>query len=1432
MSNHFRANEDTFLDALVAPLVHESQSGRSSPDIKNKEDYVRVFIFQLVTALQYMHDRKIAHLDLRPEVILLQDNHLRIADFGENQHVEHGRITDEFRASPEFVAPEVIKGEHVGLFADLWSVGVLTFVLIAGVSPFLGENDEETLLNVAQGKFNLQCGRLSHVTNEAIDFIDRLLVMNPLRRMTASEALLHPWISNPALLDANLSSDCLREFKYRHKWLERRVFVQQAETENIQTFDSVPLTEFSEAHPTQHHISQIPEPIAVYDFLSIKDRPRLIEPTQRYGNRFSPDSNYSSVSPSSSGSSLNRLPYPLALTYFDEYQGLYQSESEESIPALTAEDYARAKLGAHLINSRDTSAKNTPSPFSIPSASLDSEGSPMINTERKQLKAQDRGECPSAAVQFKKELERKLVKAAEATVREEEFQLRESIPHPIPPIHLVRGEHRLIEEEIANRILSDISEENSIAGSMMSLDDIEPLPQNNLNSKKRTNKDGSMTPSDVSLCEDLSCTPLASPSLTLEIAGGGNESPKAFFKDKGFPIPSEQLDPAVPVGAPLFVEGLGQKLVLDLAEERPRSRGALSPNLRSRPGTKSPIMLSPGREHSMEVVISTKRGRQRMTKEKFDEADEDDSQNDPLKKQQKASSLLHDDDDFEALMAEAENIKAQYKENRPKDDTNKDTNKDLKKDSKNDIKLEVQPAVSIKITPDDSLNQKAMEKRKTFEEELEKYRPKNFFKEEEWERAKPDIDDCFYDSQYQIGPDTLLLASRGAGFNARVRDYRRELFGDAAPYVNQGYLGYRNRDISVRERRRYTDLIKEEPRKLDTTGVTEEYSKMLSNVHNSIANLPGHGEATILRTKEKDGDVVFKQRLRDTYWYAGKEKLAFEVQVLGSPTDVIWKYDNVVLQESDKIRIRNDKNVYKLEILKPEQFELGEYSCEARNKTSVDKTSCRAYIGIAPGQCGRPDVELASDTEVLITWTAPTMSTTLEGIFYKLEVRPASEKDYSSPWTVISDKIDGEVCLVKHLHPQGVYQFRVCGRSGNLWGVPSLNSRIIKTHRRGVPKLQAELLKRDVLITAVSVPNKPSRSKDKVGLSEIQEEEESGHETMEESVENSEDDHENTPTPEFGVNLVVGENVDKRFDIEREIFRGRYSVVYNTIDNKNEGRSLCIAKKRLSQAPDCPSAINEYENLKACQSINVVQLLAAYEKNDTLTLITEKLYEDVFHRFCSLENYNEEAIVLTIRQIVSVLHWIHYKGILHLDVNPENVMFVNKRSWFVKLIDFGNSQRIEDGKIKPTVHQRIDWKAPEVIKGDVLTEKTDMWGMGLIAFTILSGFHPFSSKNDKPDEIQEAIINVKCDPNLIPVQATQEALRFATWATKKDPRRRMSTQEALEDRWLASDSSIVRRREAVNYSSSRLRKTADYTMRRVPQLNGTDMTPSKLLEKA
>ncbi|VDO79008.1 unnamed protein product [Heligmosomoides polygyrus] len=234
--------------------------------------------------------------------------------------------------------------------------------------------------------------------------------------------------------------------------------------------------------------------------------------------------------------------------------------------------------------------------------------------------------------------------------------------------------------------------------------------------------------------------------------------------------------------------------------------------------------------------------------------------------------------------------------------------------------------------------------------------------------------------------------------------------------------------------------------------------------------------------------------------------------------------------------------------------------------------------------------------------------------------------------------------------------------------------------------------------------------------------------------------------------------------------------------------------------------MREFETLKEAQHENVQHLIAAYQSNGFLYLFCERLFEDVFSRFIQIDYYTEEQVSvsalicgwvecrclslqvrLTIGQLASALHWLHFRGIVHLDVNPHNVMFQSKRNWIVKLVDFGSAQVcsiyvcIRSSSLKGKLFQftkesvkpaelDIAWAAPELhIKETPVTVQSDVWGMGVIAFCLLGGFHPFTSEYDRPEETKENVMNVKCDPNLIPVNASQEALSFVTWALKKNP---------------------------------------------------------------
>ncbi|KAK5971275.1 CAMK protein kinase [Trichostrongylus colubriformis] len=183
---------------------------------------VQIFVRQLLLALKHLHDMRIAHLDLRPETILLQDNKLRLADFGQSRRLLRGLITGKIQGSPEFVSPEIVRGYPLTLATDLWSVGTLTYVLLTGISPFHGDDDNETLENVSNCAYSMKGDEWSAFTAEAADFVKHLLLEIPGERMTVDEALEHPWLSDPSLKTAPLSADTLREFKYQHKWLQRR----------------------------------------------------------------------------------------------------------------------------------------------------------------------------------------------------------------------------------------------------------------------------------------------------------------------------------------------------------------------------------------------------------------------------------------------------------------------------------------------------------------------------------------------------------------------------------------------------------------------------------------------------------------------------------------------------------------------------------------------------------------------------------------------------------------------------------------------------------------------------------------------------------------------------------------------------------------------------------------------------------------------------------------------------------------------------------------------------------------------------------------------------------------------------------------------------------------------------------------------------------
>ncbi|XP_067829424.1 death-associated protein kinase 3 isoform X1 [Heptranchias perlo] len=162
------------------------------------EEEATAFIKQILDGVNYLHSKNIAHFDLKPENIMLLDKipvpHIKLIDFGLAHKIEDGVEFKNIFGTPEFVAPEIVNYEPLGLPADMWSIGVITYILLSGASPFLGETKQETLANISAMNYDFDEEFFSHTSELAKDFIKKLLVKDTRKRLTIKDALSHPWI--------------------------------------------------------------------------------------------------------------------------------------------------------------------------------------------------------------------------------------------------------------------------------------------------------------------------------------------------------------------------------------------------------------------------------------------------------------------------------------------------------------------------------------------------------------------------------------------------------------------------------------------------------------------------------------------------------------------------------------------------------------------------------------------------------------------------------------------------------------------------------------------------------------------------------------------------------------------------------------------------------------------------------------------------------------------------------------------------------------------------------------------------------------------------------------------------------------------------------------------------------------------------------------
>lgn len=165
---------------------------------KMPEDTARRFFQQIVCAVEYCHRHKIVHRDLKPENLLLDgDLNVKIADFGLSNIMTDGNFLKTSCGSPNYAAPEVISGKlYAGPEVDVWSCGVILYVLLCGRLPFDDEFIPALFKKISSGSYHVP----SYLSSGARNIIHKMLKVNPVQRITVQEIRQDPWF-NEGLAD-------------------------------------------------------------------------------------------------------------------------------------------------------------------------------------------------------------------------------------------------------------------------------------------------------------------------------------------------------------------------------------------------------------------------------------------------------------------------------------------------------------------------------------------------------------------------------------------------------------------------------------------------------------------------------------------------------------------------------------------------------------------------------------------------------------------------------------------------------------------------------------------------------------------------------------------------------------------------------------------------------------------------------------------------------------------------------------------------------------------------------------------------------------------------------------------------------------------------------------------------------------------------------
>ncbi|XP_020293059.1 calcium/calmodulin-dependent protein kinase type II alpha chain isoform X11 [Pseudomyrmex gracilis] len=240
---HDSIQEENF-HYLVFDLV---TGGELFEDIVAREFYSEAdashCIQQILESVHHCHHNGVVHRDLKPENLLLASKAkgaaVKLADFGLAIEVQgEAQAWYGFAGTPGYLSPEVLKKEPYGKPVDIWACGVILYILLVGYPPFWDEDQHRLYAQIKAGSYDYPSPEWDTVTPEAKNLINQMLTVNPGKRITASEALKHPWICQrervASVVHRQETVDCLKKFNARRK-LKGAILTTMLATRNFST---------------------------------------------------------------------------------------------------------------------------------------------------------------------------------------------------------------------------------------------------------------------------------------------------------------------------------------------------------------------------------------------------------------------------------------------------------------------------------------------------------------------------------------------------------------------------------------------------------------------------------------------------------------------------------------------------------------------------------------------------------------------------------------------------------------------------------------------------------------------------------------------------------------------------------------------------------------------------------------------------------------------------------------------------------------------------------------------------------------------------------------------------------------------------------------------------------------------------------------------